>query len=102
MTAWNAPVTRDLSWCRRARADRRRPGGHRLCLRAGGLFPALDANLTLTQAGEQASLLGLAGAYRLPAAAYGMAIADLAAAAMIRAFLTRVAVRIACLPAHVA
>ena len=35
----------------------------------GGLFPALDANLTLARAGEHASLLALAGAYRLPAAA---------------------------------
>jgi hypothetical protein len=49
-----------------------------------GLFPALDANLTLAQAGEQASLLALAGTYRLPAAvlpaAPGTVIAGLAAA----------------------
>jgi hypothetical protein len=70
----------------------------------GGLFPALDANLTLAQAGEHASLLALAGTYRLPAtvAAPGTVIADLAAAAMIRAFLTRVAAGIACSPANVA
>ena len=68
----------------------------------GGLFPALDANLTLTQSGEQASLLALAGTYRLPAAAPGTAIVNLAAAATIPAFLTRVATRIARPPANVA
>jgi hypothetical protein len=87
-------------------------GSARLALRwdahapGGGLFPALDANLTLTQAGEQASLLALAGSYRLPATALTaapstMAI-DLAAATTIRAFLTRVAAGIGCPPANLA
>ncbi|HET7245232.1 MAG TPA: hypothetical protein VFJ07_10400 [Streptosporangiaceae bacterium] len=68
----------------------------------GGLFPALDANLTLTQTGDQASLLALTGTYRLPATAPGTAIVNLAAAATIPAFLTRVATRIVCHPANVA
>ncbi len=72
----------------------------------GGLFPVLDANLTLTQAGQQASLLALAGTYRLPAtvltAAPSTAIVDLAATATIRAFLTRVAAGLAFPPANVA
>jgi hypothetical protein len=33
----------------------------------GGLFPVLDADLTLVATGPQASLLSLAGVYRLPA-----------------------------------
>lgn len=37
----------------------------------GGLFPALDADITLTPAGDQASLLKLAGAYRPPLRALG-------------------------------
>jgi hypothetical protein len=32
----------------------------------GALFPALDADLTLTPAGERITLLALAGVYRLP------------------------------------
>ena len=72
----------------------------------GGLLSALDANLTLTKAGEQASLLALAGIYRLPATALTAApstvIIDLAAAATIRTFLTRVADGIGCPPANVA
>ena len=72
----------------------------------GGLFPALDANLTLARAGEHASLLALAGTCRRPAtvlaAAPGTVGTGLAAAAMARAFLTRVAAGIACPPANVA
>ena len=72
----------------------------------GGLFPVLDADLTLAQAGEQASLLALAGTYRLPvtagASAPGRVAVGRAAAATIRAFLRGVAVRIACPPASVA
>jgi len=34
---------------------------------AGGLFPVLDANVILVPDGEQATLLGLEGAYRPPA-----------------------------------
>ena len=37
----------------------------------GGLFPALDADITLTPAGDPASLLKLAGAYRPPLRALG-------------------------------
>ena len=37
----------------------------------GGLFPALDADITLTPAGEQATRLTLAGAYRPPLAGPG-------------------------------
>jgi hypothetical protein len=33
----------------------------------GGLFPALDADLMLSPAGEQATTLALAGVYRIPA-----------------------------------
>ncbi len=71
----------------------------------GGLFPALDANLTLTRASEQTSLLTLAGTYRLPAtvvpAAPGQVTVD-QAAATIQAFLNRIAAGIACPPASVA
>jgi hypothetical protein len=86
-------------------------GSARLALRwdavgpDGGSFAALDANLTLARAAEQASLLALAGTYRLPAtvltAAPGSALAGLAGPAMIRAFLTRVAAGIVCPPANV-
>lgn len=37
----------------------------------GGLFPALDADITLTSAGQDTSLLTLNGAYRPPLAALG-------------------------------
>jgi hypothetical protein len=40
----------------------------------GGLFPALDADITLTPAGDGASLLTLDGAYRPPLAALGAAL----------------------------
>jgi hypothetical protein len=61
----------------------------------GGLFPALDADIRLTPAGEQATLLTLAGAYRPPLGALGKtldrAILHRVAAATIRNFLSRVA-----------
>ena len=60
----------------------------------GGLFPALDADITLSPAGEDATLLTLAGAYRPPLGALGarldQAILQRVAAATIRAFLDRV------------
>ncbi len=37
----------------------------------GGVFPALDAGITLTPAGERATVLELAGAYRPPLGAAG-------------------------------
>lgn len=37
----------------------------------GRLFPALDADITLTPAGQQATVLELAGAYRPPLGAAG-------------------------------
>jgi hypothetical protein len=37
----------------------------------GRLFPALDADITLTPAGEHATLLGLAGCYRPPLGSWG-------------------------------
>jgi hypothetical protein len=60
----------------------------------GGLFPALDADITLSPAGEDATLLTLAGAYRPPLGTLGarldQAILQRVAAATIRAFLDRV------------
>lgn len=44
----------------------------------GGLFPALDADITLTPAGEQATVLELAGAYRPPLGAAGDGLAGAA------------------------
>jgi len=64
-----------------------------------GLFPVLDANLTLTVAGERASSLTLTGTYRPPAGAMGAildrTILHQVAAATIRDFLARVAETIA-------
>jgi hypothetical protein len=61
----------------------------------GRLFPALDADITLTPAGEHATLLRLAGCYRPPLGSLGAgldrAILHRAAAATIRAFMSRVA-----------
>jgi hypothetical protein len=61
----------------------------------GRLFPALDADITLTPAGEHATLLGLTGCCRPPLGSLGTgpdrAILHRAAAATIRAFLSRVA-----------
>ena len=61
---------------------------------AGGrLFPALDADITLIPAGDQATLLRLAGAYRPPLGQLGAgidrAILHRVALATIRAFLSR-------------
>jgi hypothetical protein len=65
----------------------------------GGLFPALDADITLSPAGDHATLLTLAGAYRPPPGALGArldpAVLQRVAAATIRAFLGRVADAIA-------
>ena len=65
----------------------------------GKLFPALDADITLTPAGEQATLLTMGGAYRPPLGALGAqidrAILRRAAAATIRSFINRVAEAIA-------
>ena len=61
----------------------------------GRLFPALDADITLTPAGEHATLLGLAGSCRPPPGSLGAgldrAILHRVAAATIRAFISRVA-----------
>ena len=61
----------------------------------GGLFPALDAGVTLTPAGEQATVLELAGAYRPPPGAAGdgldRAIMHRVATATTRTFMNRVA-----------
>ncbi len=61
----------------------------------GGLFPALDADITLAPAGEQATRLTLAGAYRPPLAGLGAgldrAILHRVATATIRSLLSRVA-----------
>jgi hypothetical protein len=61
----------------------------------GKLFPALDADITLTPAGEQATLLTMGGAYRPPLGSLGSridrAILRRAAAATIRSFVNRVA-----------
>jgi hypothetical protein len=65
----------------------------------GRLFPALDADITLTPAGEHASSLRLAGAYRPPLGLLGagidQAILHRAAKATIRAFMSRLADAIA-------
>lgn len=61
---------------------------------AGGLFPALDANLTLSAAGQATTVLSLAGVYRLPAqaaAAVDPALVRGCAAVTIRSFLARLA-----------
>jgi hypothetical protein len=56
----------------------------------GGLFPVLDANITLTPAGDHATVLAVCGAYRPPLGSLGAgldrAIMHLAAEATIRAF----------------
>ncbi len=60
----------------------------------GGLFPALDADLTLTPAGEQTTVLAIAAAYRPPSpagAVLNRALVSAAAAATIRSFLARTA-----------
>lgn len=71
----------------------------------GGLFPALDADITLTPAGDQATVLKLAGAYRPPLGPVGAgldrAILHRVATATTRGFLSRIADAIA-RPAHAA
>ena len=72
----------------------------------GGLFPALDADITLAPVGEHATVLALAGTYRPPLGAVG-AVLDRAvlyrvASATVRDFLSRVADAIAHPPADVA
>jgi hypothetical protein len=60
----------------------------------GAVYPALDAALTLTPAGETATLLALAGAYRLPGrteAGLDPAIVRCFAAVAIRSFIARLA-----------
>jgi len=44
---------------------RRRSNGRQTNV-TGGLFPVLDADITLTPAGEQTTRLALAGVYRPP------------------------------------
>jgi hypothetical protein len=61
----------------------------------GGMFPALDADITLTADGEQATLLRMDGAYRPPLGAVGTvldrAILHRVATATIRSFVGKVA-----------
>ena len=76
------------------------PDGARLWLRweaigpDGAVYPALDAALTLTPAGETATLLALAGVYRLPGqtdAGLDPAIVRCFAAVTVRSFIARLA-----------
>ena len=64
----------------------------------GRLFPVLDANITLIPAGENASQLALAGAYRPPFAAVGERLDRMllhrAASATVRSLLRRIAATI--------
>jgi len=60
----------------------------------GAVYPALDAALTLTPAGESTTLLALAGVYRLPGqteAGLDPAIVRCSAAVAIRIFIARLA-----------
>jgi hypothetical protein len=65
----------------------------------GAVFPALDATITLAEAGEQATALRLDGTYRPPLGALGAgldtAIMRRVAKATIRSFVTRIAIVIA-------
>ena len=65
----------------------------------GRLFPVLDANIVLIPAGENASQLALAGAYRPPFAAVGQGLDRVllhrAASATVRSLLRRMAETIA-------
>jgi hypothetical protein len=65
----------------------------------GRLFPVLDADLTLTPAGENAAVLALVGAYRPPLGGLGAELDRLllhrVAEATIRNFLERVATALA-------
>jgi len=89
-------VTRGNSAVLTLRWDATRPGG--------GLFHALDADITLTPAGTQATRLTLAGAYRPPPGPPGSepdpVILHRAAAAAIRALANRLADAIALPPAR--
>jgi hypothetical protein len=80
-------VTRDATALLALRWEATGPGG--------GLFPALDADITLTPAGDQATRLTLAGAYRPPLDSLGAgldkAILHRVATATIRSLLSRVA-----------
>lgn len=76
------------------------PDGARLWLRweaigpDGAVYPALDADLTLTPAGETTTSLALAGVYRLPGQAeaeFGPGIVRCFAAVAIRSFIARLA-----------
>jgi hypothetical protein len=76
------------------------PGRARLGLRweaigpDGGVYPVLDAALTLAPAGEMATLLALAGSYRLPCqaeAGVDPGVVRCFAAVAIRSFLARLA-----------
>jgi hypothetical protein len=76
------------------------PDGARLWLRweaigpDGSVYPALDAVLTLTPAGEAVTSLALAGVYRLPGQAEaepGPAVVRCFAAVAIRGFIARLA-----------
>src|SRR5262249_26985940 len=64
----------------------------------GRLFPVLDANIILIPAGENASLLALAGAYRPPFAAVGQGLDRVllhrAASATVRSLLRHMAEKI--------
>jgi hypothetical protein len=69
----------------------------------GGLFPVLDADITMTPAGGQVTILAVTGSYRPPlgpmGAALDRAILHRVATATIRAFLAEVAGRITGQPA---
>lgn len=71
----------------------------------GGLFPALDADLTLVPAGAEAAALRLAAAYRPPLGALGAqldrVILHRVAAATVQGFLGRVGTAITTYPAGV-
>jgi hypothetical protein len=70
----------------------------------GGLFPALDADLTLAQKGPDATRLRLDGSYRPPLGGFGerldRMILHRVAAATIDAFITRIADAIEAGEAH--
>jgi hypothetical protein len=84
-------VTRDGSALLTLRWEALGPGGR--------LFPALDADLTLAPAGDEATLLTLAGAYRPPLGVLGAGldrtILHRVAVATVRTFTSSVATAIA-------
>ncbi len=57
----------------------------------GRLFPVLDADMSLTPAGEHSARLSLAGVYRLPLAGLDRAVFHKVADATVRSLLARVA-----------